>query len=84
MFIYYPTKTVHLNILQRLESVQLTVNLARLTHHSEGGLEAIKVLEYAPLSVVKAANLGAHTEAASYYEKALKYVEYANTELAAS
>ncbi|MFT5276686.1 MAG: ATP/maltotriose-dependent transcriptional regulator MalT [Glaciecola sp.] len=77
-------KQLHTDILTSLEELGLTVNLAWLAHHSEGALNATKVLKYAPLAATNAANLGAHKEAASYYEKALKFVEYADTELAAS
>ncbi|WP_371194811.1 AAA family ATPase [Glaciecola sp. SC05] len=77
-------KRLHLKILNSLERLKLTANLAWLSHHAEGGHNASKILKYAPLSAEKAANLGAHKEAASYYEKALKYVEYADTQLAAS
>lgn len=74
----------HLTILAGLEACNLTTNLAWLTHHAVGGHNAAKVLEYAPVAAQIAANLGAHKEAALNYEKALSYVEYAHTELAAS
>lgn len=77
-------KRKHLEILDSLEKLNLTANLAWLAHHSEGGLDAEHVLKYSPLAATQAANLGAHKEAASYYEKALKFVEYADTELAAT
>ena len=74
----------HLTILAGLEACKLTSNLAWLTHHAVGGHNAAKVLEYAPVAAQMAANLGAHKEAALNYQKALSYVEYADTELAAS
>lgn len=77
-------KQTHLAILSGLEDLKLLTNLAWLTHHAVGGQDAQKVLEYAPLAAHKAANLGAHKEAALNYQKALTYVEYADTELAAS
>jgi DNA-binding CsgD family transcriptional regulator/tetratricopeptide (TPR) repeat protein len=77
-------KRLHKQILNSLEQLDLTTNLAWLTHHAQGALEPESVLKYAPLAAENAANLGAHKEAASYYEKALKFVEYADTELAAS
>jgi len=77
-------KRKHLEILRGLEELKLTANLAWLAHHSEGGLDAANVLKYSPLAATRAANLGAHKEAASYYEKALKFVEYADAELAAT
>lgn len=77
-------KRKHIEILRSLEELNLTTNLAWLAHHSEGALDASNVLKYSPLAATQAANLGAHKEAASYYEKALKFVEYADTELAAT
>lgn len=77
-------KRIHKTILDSLEKLGMTTNLAWLTHHAQGALDAASVLKYAPLAATGAANLGAHKEAASYYEKALKFVEYADTELAAS
>lgn len=77
-------KRLHCNILASLEELGLTHNLAWLAHHAQGGLDATSVLKYAPLAANEAANLGAHKEAASYYEAALKFVEYADAELAAT
>jgi len=77
-------KRLHRSILASLGEVGLTNNLAWLAHHAQGGLDADSVLKYAPLAATEAANLGAHKEAASYYENALKFVEYADTELAAT
>lgn len=77
-------KRIHCNILASLEELGLTHNLAWLAHHAQGGLDAASVLKYAPQAATEAANLGAHKEAASYYEDALKFVEYADAELAAT
>jgi len=77
-------KRMHTQILTSLETLNINANLAWLTHHAQGALDATSVLKYAPLAAANAANLGAHKEAASYFEKALKFVEYADTELAAS
>lgn len=76
-------KRLHKQILTGLEVLNMNANLAWLTHHAQGALDAKSVLKYAPLAATSAANLGAHKEAASYFEKALKFVEYADTELAA-
>lgn len=77
-------KKIHRQILEGLESLSITHNLAWLVHHAEGALDAKRLLEYGPMAAVKAANLGAHKEAASYYEKALEYAAEADSELAAS
>lgn len=76
-------KQMHANILAAIEALKLTDNLAWLVHHAELALDHAKVLEYAPEAALQAAKLGAHKEAASYYSKAITYIEYADTELAA-
>ncbi|MDT0595275.1 helix-turn-helix transcriptional regulator [Glaciecola petra] len=76
-------KQTHANILLAIEALKLTDNLAWLVHHAELALDHVKVLEYAPEAAMQAAKLGAHKEAASYYSKAIKYIEYADSELAA-
>ncbi|MBU3004704.1 helix-turn-helix transcriptional regulator [Paraglaciecola arctica] len=77
-------KVAHKRILECLEQLSPDINVAWLVHHSEGALDPEKVLKYAPSAAENAASLGAHKEAASFYAKALSYVEYADTELAAS
>nr|WP_136252323.1 AAA family ATPase [Ningiella ruwaisensis] len=76
-------KALHKKILSSLEDLKLLDNLAWLTHHAEGAKDATSMLKYANLAAANAASLGAHKEAASYYEKALRFVEYADTQLAA-
>ena len=80
----YQQKNAHKRILKCLEELSLTSNLAWLVHHAEGALDAFSVLRYAPAAAANAAALGAHKEAASFYSKALSFVEYADTTLAAS
>ncbi|MFT6991180.1 MAG: DNA-binding CsgD family transcriptional regulator/tetratricopeptide (TPR) repeat protein [Paraglaciecola sp.] len=77
-------KNAHKQILECLEGISLEHNLAWLVHHAEGALDSERVLKYAPTAAAKAAALGAHKEAASFYAKALNFVEYADTELAAN
>jgi ATP/maltotriose-dependent transcriptional regulator MalT len=77
-------KQAHQSILDCLEQILVIANLAWLVHHAEGALNADSVLKYAPKAAANAAALGAHKEAASFYAKALKFVEYADTELAAN
>ncbi|WP_339718926.1 AAA family ATPase [uncultured Paraglaciecola sp.] len=77
-------KNAHKRILECLNQISLPVNLAWLVHHAEGALDSENVLKYAPTAAANAAALGAHKEAASFYGKALNFVEYADTELAAS
>ncbi|MDU0356277.1 AAA family ATPase [Paraglaciecola aquimarina] len=77
-------KSGHKRILQCLEQTLLSTDSAWLVHHGVGALDEKCVLKYAPIAAANAAALGAHKEAASFYSKALSFVEYADTELAAS
>jgi DNA-binding CsgD family transcriptional regulator len=47
---------------------------ARLAHHAEGADDADAVLRHAPPAARRAAELGAHREAAAQYERALRFV----------
>lgn len=46
-----------------------------LVHHACGAADAEKVLTFAPLAAEKAAQMGAHKEAADYLEAALEYID---------
>jgi DNA-binding CsgD family transcriptional regulator len=46
---------------------------ARLAHHADGARLGAEVLRYAPLAAQQAAAVGAHREAASQHELALRY-----------
>jgi tetratricopeptide (TPR) repeat protein len=48
---------------------------ARLAHHASGAHDASQVLRYASLAAAEAAAVGAHREAASHYELALRHGE---------
>ncbi len=54
-----------------------------LLHHARGAANAQKVLEFSPVAAEKAAELGAHKEAADYLEAALEYIDEAEPEEAA-
>jgi len=65
--------------LQNLHSKVLTVLVARpgipaarLAHHAAGAGNADEVLKFAPVAAAQAASLGAHREAASHYQIALR------------
>jgi len=76
-------KKIHSRVLRALEEIQPNVELGALVHHAAGAFDAQRVLKYAPTAAKNAASLGAHREAASYLAAALKFVEYADTQLAA-
>jgi DNA-binding CsgD family transcriptional regulator/tetratricopeptide (TPR) repeat protein len=46
---------------------------ARLAHHAEGAADAVAVLRYAPAAGARAAELGAHREAAAQFARALRF-----------
>jgi len=69
--------------LQRLHSKVLAVlaerpgiPAARLAHHADGARIAEDVLRFAPIAAAQASSLGAHREAASHYQIALRYAEH--------
>jgi DNA-binding CsgD family transcriptional regulator len=51
------------------------ISAARLAHHADGARKADEVLRFAPMAAMQAARVGAHREAASQYQLALRYVQ---------
>jgi DNA-binding CsgD family transcriptional regulator/tetratricopeptide (TPR) repeat protein len=51
------------------------VPAARLAHHANGAGNAGAVLHFAPIAATQAASVGAHREAASHYQAALRHAE---------
>jgi DNA-binding CsgD family transcriptional regulator len=49
------------------------ISAARLAHHADGARNAEEVRRFAPVAASQAASVGAHREAASQYELALRY-----------
>ncbi len=49
------------------------ISAARIAHHADGARNAAGVLRFAPVAASQAASVGAHREAASQYELALRY-----------
>ncbi len=76
-------KRLHSQIVAALEACQSNDGLALLIHHSAAALDAKRVLKYAPIASKNAAKTGAHREAAAYLATALRFVDEAETELAA-
>ena len=56
---------------------------ARMAFHAEGAGDGRAVLTYAPAAAQRAAELGAHREAAAQYERALRFAGEAGAEAAA-
>jgi DNA-binding CsgD family transcriptional regulator len=65
-------QTLHARVLSVLASRQ-SVPAARLAHHASGAQDASEVLRYARAAAVQAVALGAHREARSHYELALRH-----------
>ena len=68
-------RTVHLHrrLLATLRARD--ADPARLAHHADAARDREAVLEFAPLAGARAAELGAHREAARQYRRALSYAD---------
>lgn len=53
---------------------------ARLAHHADGARNAEQVLRFAPIAASQAASVGAHSEAVSHYQAALRYASRLTSE----
>ncbi|MGQ8364352.1 AAA family ATPase [Glaciecola sp. 1036] len=76
-------KQFHEKILSVLEASEQAQNIAWMVQHAEGALNAEKVIQYATLAANKAAVMGAHKEAASYFKRALDFSDNAETQVKA-
>jgi DNA-binding CsgD family transcriptional regulator/tetratricopeptide (TPR) repeat protein len=65
---------LHGRVLAAL-ALQPDTSTARLAHHADGARKADEVLRHAPLAAAQAASVGAHREAASHYQLALRYAD---------
>jgi DNA-binding CsgD family transcriptional regulator len=67
-------QSLHARVLGVL-AARAGVAAARLAHHADGARDGSKVLRYAPVAAAEAAAVGAHREAASHYQAALRYAD---------
>lgn len=74
----------HEDILAKLQNLQQAPAVDQLVHHAAGALDAETVLTYAPLAAQVAAKAGSHREAAAHLATALRFIDQADAELAAS
>ncbi|MEQ9505908.1 MAG: AAA family ATPase [Hyphomonas sp.] len=74
----------HARILEALRSLGSAGHVDQMVHHAAGALDGPAVLEIAPDAATRAAVSGAHREAAGHLGTALKFVDEAPPELAAS
>jgi DNA-binding CsgD family transcriptional regulator/tetratricopeptide (TPR) repeat protein len=65
-------QSIHSLVLAEL-AAQPGISAARLAHHADGARNAVEVRRFAPVAASQAASVGAHREAASQYELALRY-----------
>lgn len=77
-------RVAHETILQAMMDSSDAPALDQIVHHAAGALKGETVLKYAPLAAEEAALAGAHKEAAQHLETALRFVDGAEPELAAT
>lgn len=74
----------HARILEALKGLDPGAHLDQMVHHAAGALDGGAVLAIAPEAAARAAASGAHREAAAHRGTALKFVDEAGPELAAT
>jgi DNA-binding CsgD family transcriptional regulator/tetratricopeptide (TPR) repeat protein len=67
-------QSLHARVLSIL-AARPGIPAARLAHHADGARSAEEVLRFAPVAATQAAAVGAHREAASHYQLALRYAQ---------
>jgi DNA-binding CsgD family transcriptional regulator/tetratricopeptide (TPR) repeat protein len=72
-------RTLHSRVLSIL-ALRSGISAARLAHHADGARQPEEVLRYAPMAAAQAASVGAHREAVSHYQTALRYAEHLSAE----
>ena len=63
---------LHARVLEVLAALPDSA-AARVIHHADGARDGSRVRRYAPLAAKEAASVGAHREAVSHYQVALRY-----------
>ena len=76
-------KILHAKVLDALLIDESEPPLDLLVHHAAGALNSKRVLEYGPLAARKAADVGAHREAAAHLATSLRFIDDADPEMAA-
>ncbi len=79
----FEQKRLHTKILNALLKLDLNTELDLLVHHASGALDAVKVLQFAPMAAKEASVSGSHREAASHLATALRFIDSASSEQAA-
>jgi DNA-binding CsgD family transcriptional regulator len=65
-------RSLHAKVLAAL-AARADISAARLAHHADGAQNAAQVLRFAPAAAAHAVSVGAHREAVSHYQIALRY-----------
>jgi DNA-binding CsgD family transcriptional regulator/tetratricopeptide (TPR) repeat protein len=65
---------LHQKVLAVLQA-RPNIPAARLAYHADGARNTAEVLRFAPIAASQAASVGAHREAASHYQIALRYAD---------
>ena len=74
----------HEKILNKLKALENQPPVDQFVHHAAGASDGETVLHFAPIAATVAAKAGAHREAALHLATALRFIDQADTELAAS
>lgn len=77
-------KDRHARVLAAMQQSDEDHPIDRLVHHAAKAMDARKVLEYAPAAAANAAAVGAHREAAAHLETAIRFINEAEPEMAAT
>lgn len=77
-------RAFHQQVLETLTARGAEAALDQVVHHAAGALDGPLVLRYAPQAATVAAQSGAHLEASAHLATALRFVDEAEPELAAS
>ena len=67
-------QNLHSKVLEAL-AARPGISVARLAYHADGARNALEVLRLAPMAATESALQGAHREAASHYQVALRYAQ---------
>lgn len=74
----------HAKVLAAMQESDEDHSFDRLVHHAAKAMDGKNVLEFAPAAAAKAAALGAHREAAAHLGTAIRFINEADPEMAAT
>lgn len=77
-------RDLHRRVFDNLITDDHESSVDQIVHHAAGALDSTAVLKYAPEAARRASRAGAHREAAAHFSTALKFVDDAAPETAAT